>query len=177
MRKAEEKGFEEYFKLSSKVSTSNMICFDKEGKIKKYNTAEEMIEDFYPLRLAFYQKRKDSLAADLQKEVDRLNNQARFVQMIVDKKLSVSGRKKADIVVELRTLQFTPYPKKAKAKAAGETAQTVDDPEDDEDNAIPGAAEYDYLLGMPIYALTKEKVSSSILAFHFGTHCSHRSIS
>ena len=58
MLKAEEKGFEEYFKLTTKINTSNMICFDKDGKIKKYNSPEEIIEDFYPLRLAYYQKRK-----------------------------------------------------------------------------------------------------------------------
>ena len=58
MAKAEEKGFAEYFKLTTKINTSNMICFDKDGKIKKYNTAEEIIEDFYKVSLGYYQKRK-----------------------------------------------------------------------------------------------------------------------
>ena len=58
MEKAEEQGFLEFFKLTSKVSTSNMICFDFEGKIKKYNNPEQILEDFYPVRLAYYQKRK-----------------------------------------------------------------------------------------------------------------------
>jgi len=31
-----------------------------EGKIKRYATPEAIIEDFYPARLAFYQKRKVS---------------------------------------------------------------------------------------------------------------------
>ena len=35
-----------------------MICFDFEGKIKKYNSPEEILEDFNPIRLAYYQKRK-----------------------------------------------------------------------------------------------------------------------
>jgi DNA topoisomerase-2 len=55
---AEEKGLAEYFKLMSKINTSNMICFDFEGKIKKYNSPEEILEEFYPMRLAYYQKRK-----------------------------------------------------------------------------------------------------------------------
>lgn len=58
LEKAEEQGLEEYFKLTSKLSSSNMICFDFEGKIKKYNSPEEIIEDFFPIRLAYYQKRK-----------------------------------------------------------------------------------------------------------------------
>ena len=55
---AKEGGLEEFFKLTSKVSTGNMMCFDFDGKIRKYNSPEEIIEDFYPVRLGFYQKRK-----------------------------------------------------------------------------------------------------------------------
>jgi DNA topoisomerase II len=58
VEKAEEKGLVEFFKLTNKINTSNMICFDFDGKIKKYNSAEEIIEDFYPVRLSYYQKRK-----------------------------------------------------------------------------------------------------------------------
>ena len=58
MEKAEEQGLTEFFKLTSKINTSNMICFDFEGKIKKYSSPEEMVEEFYPKRLAYYQKRK-----------------------------------------------------------------------------------------------------------------------
>ena len=58
MKKAEEQGFHEFFKLTGKLNTSNMICFDFENKIKKYNSPEEIIEEFYPIRLAYYQKRK-----------------------------------------------------------------------------------------------------------------------
>ena len=58
--KAEEGGLLEFFKLTGKLSTSNMICFGFDGKIKKYASAEEIIEEFYPKRLALYQKRKVS---------------------------------------------------------------------------------------------------------------------
>ena len=58
--KAEEVGFDEYFKLTAKVSTNNMICFDFDGKIKRYESAEQVLEEFYPVRLAHYQKRKVS---------------------------------------------------------------------------------------------------------------------
>lgn len=58
VEKAEAQGLNEYFKLTTKISTSNMICFDFEGKIKKYTSPEEILEEFYPVRLAYYQKRK-----------------------------------------------------------------------------------------------------------------------
>jgi len=58
VEKAEEQGLTKFFKLTSKINTNNMICFDFEGKIKKYNLLEEIINKFYPKRLAYYQKRK-----------------------------------------------------------------------------------------------------------------------
>ncbi|KAI0641129.1 type II DNA topoisomerase [Trametes meyenii] len=156
MEKAEKQGFHEFFKLTTKLSTANMVCFDFDGKIKKYNSPEEILEDFYPKRLAYYQKRKDFLANELQTQLDRLNNQARFVKMIIDRELIVSNRKKADIVAELRKKQFRPFPKVAKAKVHGETEDVV---EDDEGNDFEGnVTDYDYLLGMAIWSLTKEKI-------------------
>ena len=65
MEEAEKQGFHEFFKLTTKISTANMVCFDFDGKIKKYNTPEEIIEDFYPKRLAYYQKRKVRLLPEI----------------------------------------------------------------------------------------------------------------
>jgi len=45
---------------------------------------------------------------------------ARFVQMIIDRELVVSKRKKADIVAELRSLKFRPFPRVSEAREAGE---------------------------------------------------------
>lgn len=58
MRIAEQEGLEKRFKLISTLCTSNMVCFDAEGRIKKYSTVEAILRDFYDLRLAYYQKRK-----------------------------------------------------------------------------------------------------------------------
>jgi DNA topoisomerase-2 len=58
LEKAEQQGLLDFFKLIGKISTSNMICFDFEGKIRKYDSPEEILEAFYPVRLAHYQKRK-----------------------------------------------------------------------------------------------------------------------
>lgn len=58
LAEAEKKGLIEFFKLTGKVNTGNMMCFDAEGRIKKYSSPEEIVEDFYPVRLAYYQKRK-----------------------------------------------------------------------------------------------------------------------
>ena len=111
---------------------------------------------------AEHASKQDHVSAEMQTELERLNNQARFVQMIIDKKLVVSNRKKTDIVAELRELQFRPFPKINKAKSAGETEAVVENEVDEDEIAaeigVPTNADFDYLLGMPIWNLTKEKV-------------------
>jgi len=72
--------------------------------------------------------------------------------MIVDKQLVVSNRKKADIVTELRSRNFRPFPRAQKAK------DVQDDGSSEEDEEIGSDSDYDYLLGMAIGSLTKEKV-------------------
>ncbi len=101
------------------------------------------------------------MAGELQDAFEKLSNQARFVQMIVDKKLVVSNRKKVDIVADLRHHEFRPYPKKPKGPK-------VSDDDDNQDNAAEEVddeldTDFDYLLTMPIYNLTKEKVLQDTL--------------
>ena len=72
----------------------------------------------------------------MEKVLDRLNNQARFIQMIVDRKLSVSARKKADIVLDLKSHNFTPFPKK---KASAKADEAEGENEEDEDTEEWGA--------------------------------------
>ncbi|KAK0554735.1 DNA topoisomerase 2 [Tilletia horrida] len=149
------KGPEAFFKLSTTISTGNMVAFDPLGKIHKYTTPEAMLEDFYLLRLSFYQRRKEHLVEELKMRYERLSNQARFVKMIIDRELIVSNRKRKDIVVDLRKHNFRPFPKQVKAVVAADVDQNVE-PEEQEE--ISADNDYDYLLTMAIYNLTKEKV-------------------
>ncbi|EST09519.1 Toprim domain protein [Kalmanozyma brasiliensis GHG001] len=149
-----EKGPDAFFKLSCQISTTNMVLFDQDGKIKKYSSPEEILEEFYLLRLSYYQKRKEHLVDQLKLMYDKLSNQARFVQMIITRQLVVSNRKRADIVKDLREKDFRPFPKQGKAAIAANPED--DEPVDEED--ISADSDFDYLLNMAIYNLTKEKV-------------------
>ena len=74
--------------------------------------------------------------------------------MIIDKELNVSNRKRADIVAELRKKNFRPFPKQAKAAVAA----NIDANADEEAEEVSSDNDFDYLLSMAIYNLTKEKV-------------------
>ena len=58
MAAAESEGLEKKFKIHTTISTSNMVCFDPEGRIKKYENVEMILNEFYNLRLKYYQMRK-----------------------------------------------------------------------------------------------------------------------
>ncbi|ODQ54837.1 type II DNA topoisomerase [Saitoella complicata NRRL Y-17804] len=154
MAEALKEGLEEKFKLTTSVSTSNMVAFDTEGRIRKYNNVDEILREFYHLRLELYQKRKDYLANELMRQFERLSNQARFVQMICDHELIVSNKKRKDLVAELKEKGFKSFPKNKEAKEAGEMEEALED-----ETADAGDKGYDYLLGMAIWSLTREKVA------------------
>ena len=152
---------EEVFKLSKTMATTNLVAFDQQGRIKKYATVLDMMEEFYHYRLGFYHKRKAFLLAEMEKQLDKLNNQARFILMIIDGKLVVSKKKKAVLVAELHKHGFTRFPKVVDARKEGEFEAIVEDDnidESDDAEVAAGASDYDYLLGMAIWSLTQERV-------------------
>ena len=77
----------------------------------------------------------------------------------IEGKLVVAGRKKQELVADLIKRKYTPMPR-ATNKAAPKVAGNVDDEEVGEsaEEAISGAADFHYLLSMPIDNLTMEKV-------------------
>ena len=60
MTSALEEGLEEKFKLTKSIATSNLVAFDEQGRITKYATVEDIMKEFYGIRIKFYQKRKVS---------------------------------------------------------------------------------------------------------------------
>ena len=94
----------------------------------------------------------------MQRELDRLSNQARFIMMIIDQKLNISKKKKAVLIAELQKLNFKPFAKVEDATKDGETEAVVENDADSEEDLQLGSNSYDYLLGMPLWSLTLERV-------------------
>ncbi|CAI9103034.1 OLC1v1001450C1 [Oldenlandia corymbosa var. corymbosa] len=165
LRKAKEEdgGLLKKFKLTTTINTSNMHLFDSRGVIKKYDTPEQILEDFFHLRLEYYDKRKMFLLGKLQMELLKLQNKVRFIREVLEGSIIVSKRRKADLFVELKEKGFTPFPKKKsdEVAVAGETEETEEETEEksevDNSKEVGGAGDYDYLLSMSIGTLTEEK--------------------
>lgn len=157
--KENEDKLEDLFKLAKTQATTNLVAFDPQGRIKRYATPLDILEEFYHFRLNMYHKRKEHMLNEMQRDLDRLTNQARFVQMIIDGKLVVSKKKKSALVNELNKLGFKRFPKIVDAKKSGEFEEVVEQDEDSDDaETVAGANDFDYLLGMAIWSLTQERV-------------------
>ncbi|WOH04380.1 hypothetical protein DCAR_0623789 [Daucus carota subsp. sativus] len=159
---AKQEGLLKKFKLTANISTSNMHLFDPKGVIKKYDSPEQILEDFYHVRFDLYKKRQKVLLENLELDLLKLDNRVRFILGVVEGKIKVSNRKKADLFLELKEKGFTPFPKKTKVEelVAGAT-DAVETEDNSQGSGGAGSAklgDYDYLLKMEIGTLTAERV-------------------
>ena len=104
--KQDEELFKKTFNLTSTINIKNMVLFSPEGKLKKYNSIEEILQTFYDLRLQYYHLRKDYMISLLKKEVATLSNKARFIKMVIEDELVIKKKKRALLVNELYELKF-----------------------------------------------------------------------
>ncbi|GIL81030.1 hypothetical protein Vretifemale_10164 [Volvox reticuliferus] len=151
-------GLEAKFKLQTKIATSNMMLFDKDGIIKHYQSPEAIIAEFFDLRLEYYEKRRIAMLRFAQLDQQRADNKMRFILAVVHGKLEVRNRKRADVERDLDAQGFDRMSKtNAIMKVYGVPADGEDDSEQDSGVAKPG---YEYLLSMSIHSLTLEKIEA-----------------
>ena len=128
---------EKTFHLVKKASLTNMHLYSINGSIKKYNSVKEIMIEYFGKRLELYDKRRDYQLSQLKYQLNVLSYKVKFILMVVENKLVVNNRKRAEIESDLVKHKFHKYGK------------SIDDTEN---------KSYNYLLGMPIYTLTYEKI-------------------
>ena len=97
---------EKYLKLYTTVSTSNMHLFDREDHLKKFNNIEEIIDDYFTLRLEYYEKRKLFMVKRLKSELVTISNKARYINMTLNDKIDLRRKKTDEINDLLSKLNF-----------------------------------------------------------------------
>jgi DNA topoisomerase-2 len=95
-------GLEKLLKLFTTVSTTNMHMFNSDRKLHKYANVDEVIDDFYTVRMDLYKKRKAHLVKDMEKKLVKLSNRARYIHETLKGTVDLR-RKKADEVTQLLT--------------------------------------------------------------------------
>ena len=120
---------EKMFHLNKRFSLGNMHLYNYNGTITRYETIYDIINEFYDVRLELYQKRKDNKLENLESNLKLISLKVKFILLIINKKLEINNKKKSEIEEKLIELKF-----------------------------IKISDSYNYLLSMPIYNLTQEKI-------------------
>jgi DNA topoisomerase-2 len=96
-------GVVKLLKLSTTVSTTNMHLFDQDRRLHKYESVPEIIDAFFPVRMATYAKRKEAMVQELRHRLVKLSNRAKFITATLAGTVDLR-KKTADDVERLLTL-------------------------------------------------------------------------
>jgi DNA topoisomerase-2 len=91
-------------KMRKTFHTSNMHLFHPTRGIHRYTTPEEILKDFVELRLEHYKKRKAHLIDVLEKRAEMCSLKSKFVTMVIEGRLVVFKRKKAELEKEMAAM-------------------------------------------------------------------------
>lgn len=116
----------------TKVVTENFTCLDENNKIIVFNDAKELFEYYWKFKLENLDRRKHSQVENLARELTLLESRLTFVKAVQGGELELNNRKKTDILKDIDALDVF---------------------KDGNNNT-----RYDYLLRMPMYSLSAEKV-------------------
>uniref|UniRef100_A0A674PJ02 DNA topoisomerase 2 n=1 Tax=Takifugu rubripes TaxID=31033 RepID=A0A674PJ02_TAKRU len=159
LREAEAAGFHKVFKLQNPLTCNSMVLFDHAGSLKKYESVQDILKDFFELRMKYYVLRKDWLVGMLGAESAKLTNQARFILEKIQGTLVIENKPKKELIRMLQQMGYDSDPVKAwKLAQEKNEEETVEEQEEDEAKEEEASGpDYNYLLSMPMWFLTKEK--------------------
>ena len=156
-------GLETAFKLKRSLPTTNMNAFDASGRICKFDSAESIVDAYFPVRLALYDDRRSVLESEFKYRSALLQNKARFIEAVSrgDIQLTTGRKSKAETLLELQALGFAGADELQKIRNENEVVRRrrVDTVVEDATHDDPSRSQYDYLLSMPLSSLNTERIA------------------
>lgn len=109
--------FLKLFKLVTSISMRNMVGFNSFKRLFRYPSVKSILEEFYEIRLGFYQKRKEYLISRLQRDLEILENKERFIVEVVEEKIVLRNVKKKKLVEILKERKYKKFSEFTKVKS------------------------------------------------------------
>jgi DNA topoisomerase II len=100
-------GLEKLLKLYTTITTTNMHLFNAQEKLYKYNSVEEIINDYYETRLELYNKRKQFLVEQITRELLVLQNKVRYIREILNDTIDLRRKKKDEVIRMLNDKKYS----------------------------------------------------------------------
>jgi DNA topoisomerase-2 len=144
-------GVEKLLKLFTTNTNSNMHLFDAADKLKKYESVQEIIDDYYETRMSIYQKRKNFMINSLEKELVLLTNKVKYIKENLDGTIDLRKKKKDEVVQMLENKGYD----KINNKLEVDNNENVDIFENSSNKHY---SDFNYLIKMPMDSVTEENV-------------------
>ena len=93
-------------KLKRTIGMSNMVLLDDNSKPIRYDSANDIITEFYKKRLPIYKIRKDYILSNLTSEIKTLNHKIQFIQAVISGDITIINKKKSTIYEVLDKLSI-----------------------------------------------------------------------
>lgn len=100
--------FETRFRLNNSWKETNMVAFNTEGHIHRYENCGEILDEFYEKRLEVYEKRREYQLADLADKSEELNAKMTFVKAVIDGTLKIQNASDEVLLKGLTNLKLPP---------------------------------------------------------------------
>jgi len=89
-----------YLSLYKTIKISNMHCYSCDNKIQKYNSPEEILNDFYNFRLPLFNERKKLILNKINENIKFISNQINFIKLVIKDKGKIYKIKNIDLFLE-----------------------------------------------------------------------------
>lgn len=117
--------------LTSSLSTNNMVLFNKDGEIKKYESVYDILNEFCKVRHSYYEKRRNYIIKDLTYQLLIIKNKMKFLIEVMNDDLVIKDIDEEFLFKEM-----------------------------EKRNYHKDESSYSYLLNMNIRSFTKQKLDS-----------------
>ena len=147
---------EKTLKLKGSIKISNMHLYNEKGDITKYNTIDDILNNFYSYRLEMYHTRKAYYIKFLEKQMLIAFYRKKYIEDILakPKRIIIERQKRSTIIEKLVELNYPQFSNIIDTN----NANNEDDDENENDNDTDDKKSYDYLSKMALWSLTEEKI-------------------
>jgi DNA topoisomerase-2 len=90
-------GVEKLLKLTTTIKTSNIHMFDDNCKLKKFENVDDIIREYYDVRMTAYQRRKAYLVDAMTQKMLLLTNKAKYIEYTLVDKIDLRRKTTAEV--------------------------------------------------------------------------------
>lgn len=92
--------------LIDKRKMTNMNALDIECRPKEYKTLESILEDYYAMRLVYYEKRRQHIIPKVEAKIKELSEIMRFIELVRNDEIVWRNVPKPQVIEQMKAKQF-----------------------------------------------------------------------